>query len=304
MKEDKLKEESHNFMMSKGVLSNKDKLLVPDVKNWLVEFARNIQSKPDVAVPVQSEIKEGDKVKCLYRDSGHKFWKDQFDKGLTVDKVFLKDNVPNELRFKEIPNQLFYSNDFVAVPVEKDINIKVLFSVFKNEDRKQFEFTPKVNGYTSYTVSFKECDNEEDAYKAVYKSITAEARRGAEKILADVAVPIQKDFCFNCYEDVPIKLIENSKVCTICDHLINPMQSKPIVEEQGKEIMCNGVPLKEPIKSPEEILGDIFGCGKDLSELQLYITLNPSLDRIKWAMEKYKSQSKAIEEEKKDEDAE
>ena len=49
--------------------------------------------------------------------------------------------------------------------------IQDTFTIIANDDLKRFEFTPKVAGYTSYTVSYTECDNEDDACIAVWKSI-------------------------------------------------------------------------------------------------------------------------------------
>ena len=45
------------------------------------------------------------------------------------------------------------------------------FSIKANDDMGRWEFTPKVEGYTSYTVSYKECDNKADACIAVWKSL-------------------------------------------------------------------------------------------------------------------------------------
>lgn len=47
------------------------------------------------------------------------------------------------------------------------------FDITVNYDQKQYEFTPKIEGYTSYTVSFKQMDIDsvEDACSAVFKNI-------------------------------------------------------------------------------------------------------------------------------------
>lgn len=45
------------------------------------------------------------------------------------------------------------------------------FEIKVNEDAKRYEFTPKVPGYTSYTVSFEEVSTVEDACIAVWKAI-------------------------------------------------------------------------------------------------------------------------------------
>lgn len=51
------------------------------------------------------------------------------------------------------------------------------FKITENEDLKRWEFKSLTNEYTSYTVSFSECDNKEDACIAVWKSIQAEKQR-------------------------------------------------------------------------------------------------------------------------------
>jgi hypothetical protein len=60
---------------------------------------------------------------------------------------------------------------------KNDKMINDTFDVIANDDRKQFEFTPKVEGYTSYIVGYDEVDNIEDAQIAVWKSIKAEEAR-------------------------------------------------------------------------------------------------------------------------------
>lgn len=47
------------------------------------------------------------------------------------------------------------------------------FKIVANDDRKQWEFTPKVEGYTSYTVAYSEAKTKSDACIAVWKSINA-----------------------------------------------------------------------------------------------------------------------------------
>lgn len=46
-----------------------------------------------------------------------------------------------------------------------------LYSIVGNDDAKQWEFTPKADGYISYTVSYSECATKADACIAVWKSI-------------------------------------------------------------------------------------------------------------------------------------
>jgi len=52
------------------------------------------------------------------------------------------------------------------------MDLKGFFDLNKNEEREQWEFTPndKVNS-TSYTVSFYEADNEEDAWITLYMAV-------------------------------------------------------------------------------------------------------------------------------------
>jgi hypothetical protein len=50
-------------------------------------------------------------------------------------------------------------------------NILDIFDIEANDVIKQWEFTPRVDGYTSYTVSYKECSNKADASIAVWRNI-------------------------------------------------------------------------------------------------------------------------------------
>lgn len=52
------------------------------------------------------------------------------------------------------------------------MDLKGFFDLNKNEERKQWEFTPneKVNS-TSYTVAFYEADNEEDAWITLFMAV-------------------------------------------------------------------------------------------------------------------------------------
>ena len=52
------------------------------------------------------------------------------------------------------------------------MDLKGFFTLNKNEDRKQWEFTPndKVNS-TSYTVAFYEADNEDDAWITLFMAV-------------------------------------------------------------------------------------------------------------------------------------
>ena len=57
------------------------------------------------------------------------------------------------------------------------------FKITGNDDLEQWEFTPKIDGFTSYTVAYSECDNKQDACIAVCKSLQRTASyRAAEKI--------------------------------------------------------------------------------------------------------------------------
>ncbi len=53
----------------------------------------------------------------------------------------------------------------------KDILIIDIFNIVPNDDTERWEFTPKIDGYTSYAVSYDECSSKEDAIIAVWKSI-------------------------------------------------------------------------------------------------------------------------------------
>lgn len=56
------------------------------------------------------------------------------------------------------------------------------FTIVANDDREQWEFTPKLEDgpYTSYTVSYKECSNKADACIAVYQAIRAHESRQSQ----------------------------------------------------------------------------------------------------------------------------
>jgi hypothetical protein len=51
------------------------------------------------------------------------------------------------------------------------------FEIVGNDDRKQWEFTPKTEGFTSYTVAYSEAATKADACIVVWKSIEAEKTR-------------------------------------------------------------------------------------------------------------------------------
>lgn len=53
----------------------------------------------------------------------------------------------------------------------EDIKVLDLFDIKSNDDRKRWEFSPRKDGYTSYTVSYSECNTKSDACIAVYKSL-------------------------------------------------------------------------------------------------------------------------------------
>ncbi len=61
-------------------------------------------------------FKNGDKVKCLYGDSGHKSWYERLEPFVIVAKTIRTDYwKPDKLIFEEIPETSFYENDFGAV---------------------------------------------------------------------------------------------------------------------------------------------------------------------------------------------
>lgn len=56
-------------------------------------------------------------------------------------------------------------------------DIRDIFRIEKNYELKQWEFEPQIDGFTSYTVSYKEADDMTEACIAVWKSIRAEYER-------------------------------------------------------------------------------------------------------------------------------
>ena len=66
-----------------------------------------------------------------------------------------------------------------------EIRIYDIFTVVANDKKQVFEFKPKFEAYDlypefkTYTISYSECDNEQDACIAVWKSIL-EMRKKAE----------------------------------------------------------------------------------------------------------------------------
>ena len=75
----------------------------------------------------QPEFTSGQTVKCLFGNSGNKFWADRLKPFVTISEI--KDNTgtgkPNELKFKEIPETWFYSNDFNLYEPESLLTDKV-----------------------------------------------------------------------------------------------------------------------------------------------------------------------------------
>ena len=58
------------------------------------------------------------------------------------------------------------------------MDLKKIFKVFENRELKRWEFEPNEDAnHNSYTVSFFECDNEVDAWIAVYLAITKKDKR-------------------------------------------------------------------------------------------------------------------------------
>lgn len=49
--------------------------------------------------------------------------------------------------------------------------VQDIFDIVVNNELKRYEFTPKVDGFCSYTVSFDEVDTVEDACIAVYLAL-------------------------------------------------------------------------------------------------------------------------------------
>lgn len=58
------------------------------------------------------------------------------------------------------------------------MDLQKMFEVVENTDRKRWEFTPNEGvNETSYTVAFYECDNEPDAWIALYLVISKKTKR-------------------------------------------------------------------------------------------------------------------------------
>ena len=64
---------------------------------------------------MKTPIKIGDKVLCLFGNSGNKFWCGQLTPSVTVSHIICHRNRPNELIFEEISDEPFYENDFIKV---------------------------------------------------------------------------------------------------------------------------------------------------------------------------------------------
>lgn len=54
------------------------------------------------------------------------------------------------------------------------INVLDIFKIKDNDDLKRWEFTPRIEGYISYTVSYSECSSKADACIAVWKALKKE----------------------------------------------------------------------------------------------------------------------------------
>ena len=55
------------------------------------------------------------------------------------------------------------------------MDIKSMFVIKRNEDAKRWEFQQTGN-WVGYLVSFSECDNEDDAWIAVYKAMKLDVK--------------------------------------------------------------------------------------------------------------------------------
>lgn len=78
-------------------------------------------------VPVEGEIREGDKCICLFGNSAHKFWTKLNNPVLDVNIVQELKATPNKLKFSNVyPEQEWYANDFQKVELflfSREINI-------------------------------------------------------------------------------------------------------------------------------------------------------------------------------------
>jgi hypothetical protein len=65
-----------------------------------------------------SDIKVGSIVKCLYGNSGNKFWSKVLSPFCEVEEIIPSGNAPDKLRFKG-RTDFFYANDFRLVSIEE-----------------------------------------------------------------------------------------------------------------------------------------------------------------------------------------
>lgn len=71
-------------------------------------------------------MRKGDKVECMFHDSGHKFWCNELMPFVTISEIILTAKYkPNKLMFKEIPNHTFYENDFRKLQPIQDNTMKI-----------------------------------------------------------------------------------------------------------------------------------------------------------------------------------
>lgn len=84
--------------------------LILELRKQVIDLA--LDTPPTGAVG--EKINVGDRVKCLFGNSGNKFWHELLKTFPTVEEVIEHTSTPNQIRLK---GELFYENDFVKVEV-------------------------------------------------------------------------------------------------------------------------------------------------------------------------------------------
>lgn len=96
---------------------------------------------------------------------------------ITNKKILTGENAPDSF-FESIENMTPMQKE----KVDSNIAILAVFDIVGNDDRMQWEFTPRVDGYTSYTVSYSECQTKADACIAVWRSLSRQPEGGCFSI--------------------------------------------------------------------------------------------------------------------------
>ena len=103
--------------------------ILTDVKNTGLtpkRALRKIYGISTARISQRLKARKGDRLKCLYGDSGHKFWNKLLNQCPTVDRVRHTHVGISQVTFKEdtFEDNWFYENDFVKhVPKSKSKKI-------------------------------------------------------------------------------------------------------------------------------------------------------------------------------------